>query len=261
MRDVPRWLLPGADSRTGRIESRWIDVGGLWMHARGSAEPAPADRPTVILVHGVGVSSRYLVPTAERLAPDFPVYAPDLPGFGKSDKPARTLSISELADALATWMDAMGIPRAVLLGNSAGCQVIADMALRHLDRIERAVFVGPTIDPRARSLGQQLWRWLRNTPGEAPSQGLVLVRDYRDCGVRRLVETLRYTLEDRVEEKLPHLRVPTLVVRGSRDTIVPQRWAEEVTRLLVQGRLSGKVWIVRDAGYEATHLCASPDGQ
>ena len=45
-------------------------------------------------------------------------------------------------------------------------------------------------------------------------------------------------MEDRVEEKLPHVQVPALVVRGSRDTIVPQRWAEEATRLLPMGRLA-----------------------
>ena len=44
-------------------------------------------------------------------------------------------------------------------------------------------------------------------------------------------------MEDRIEEKLPHVRVPALVVRGSKDPIVPQRWAEEVARLLPMGRL------------------------
>ena len=48
----------------------------------------------------------------------------------------------------------------------------------------------------------------------------------------------RYALEDRIEEKLPYMRVPTLVVRGSRDPIVPQHWAKEATRLLPMGKLS-----------------------
>jgi pimeloyl-ACP methyl ester carboxylesterase len=51
------------------------------------------------------------------------------------------------------------------------------------------------------------------------------------------VRTFRYALRDRIEARLPLVRVPTLVVRGSRDTIVPQRWAEEATRLLPHGRL------------------------
>lgn len=62
--------------------------------------------------------------------------------------------------------------------------------------------------------------------------------DYLSVGTRRAWRTFRYALADRMEEKLPHMRVPTLVVRGSRDTIVPQRWAHEVTGLLPMGRLS-----------------------
>lgn len=52
-----------------------------------------------------------------------------------------------------------------------------------------------------------------------------------------MVKTFRYALEDRMEEKLPHVRVPALVVRGSRDLIVSQRWAEEAASLLPLGRL------------------------
>ena len=57
------------------------------------------------------------------------------------------------------------------------------------------------------------------------------------CGPRRTFATLRYALEDRIEAKLPRVAVPTLVVRGEKDPIVPQRWAEEVTSLLPNGRL------------------------
>jgi pimeloyl-ACP methyl ester carboxylesterase len=48
---------------------------------------------------------------------------------------------------------------------------------------------------------------------------------------------MRVLIRDRIEEKLPHITVPTLVVRGSRDPVVPQSWAAEVARLLPQGRL------------------------
>ena len=63
------------------------------------------------------------------------------------------------------------------------------------------------------------------------------MRDYWQCGLRRLIGTFRYALQDRIEEKLPYVRVPTLVVRGGKDPIVPQRWCEEAVRLLPQGRL------------------------
>ena len=115
------------DQRLGRM---WVNVGGLRVHARAATGAANADAPPVVLVHGLVVSSRYMIPLAERLAERNHVYAPDLPGFGRSDHPERPLDIVGLADALAGWMHAAGIASAVLIGNSLGCKIIADMALR-----------------------------------------------------------------------------------------------------------------------------------
>lgn len=81
----------------------------------------------MVLVHGLVVSSRYMVPTLERLAPYHRVYAPDLPGFGKSDKPPRVLNVAELSDSLVAWMEKIGLKSAALVGNSFGCQIIADL--------------------------------------------------------------------------------------------------------------------------------------
>src|SRR3712207_9324005 len=93
------------EGRLGRLGSRWTQVHGLKWHARVSLEPVPQDCPAVVLVHGLGVSNRYMLPIAEHLARDFRVYAPDLPGFGLSDKPDHVLTLRELADALAAWID------------------------------------------------------------------------------------------------------------------------------------------------------------
>ncbi len=66
----------------------------------------------------------------------------------------------------------------------------------------------------------------------------VELRDYLSAGTRRGWRTLRHALEDQIEENLPRVRAPALVVRGSRDPICPQRWAEEAARLLPRGRLA-----------------------
>ncbi|MEA5515274.1 alpha/beta hydrolase [Nodularia sp. UHCC 0506] len=221
--------------RKGRLQSQYTVVNGLSMHARVSTEPA--DAPVVILVHGVVVSSSYMMPTAELLAPDYRVYAPDLPGYGKSDKPKYTLELSELADSLCKWMDAVGIQRATMLGNSFGCQIIVEFAVRYGDRIERAILQGPTIDRHARTLPQQMWRLLLNSPLEDPSQAPLQAYDYWRAGWPRLVRTVQIALADRIEDKLPYMHVPTLVVRGQHDPIVPQQWAEEVVHLLPNARL------------------------
>jgi pimeloyl-ACP methyl ester carboxylesterase len=223
---------------TGRLVSNEVPVHGLRMHARVSGEELPPSAPTIVLVHGVAVSGRYLLPLAEHLAPRARVYVPDLPGYGRSDRPPRRdLTVPELADALLAWMDRVGLSRPHLIGNSFGCQVIADVAARYPDRVGRLVLQGPTMDPHARSAWRQALRWLAVAPLERPSEGLVLVRDLWDLGPRRAATMIRIALGDPIEQKLARTVAPTLVVRGSRDAIVPRRWAEEAAGLLPNGRL------------------------
>jgi pimeloyl-ACP methyl ester carboxylesterase len=221
----------------GRLQSQYTTVDGLSMHARVSAEPLPEDATVVILVHGLVISSRYMIPTAELLAPITRVYAPDLPGYGESDKPERVLELPELADVLCRWMDEVSIERATMLGNSFGCQIIAEFAVRHPNRIERAVLQGPTFDRHTRSIPEQLLRYITNPQLEQPSLALVMAYDYWLAGFWRIVRTIQIMLEDRIEEKLPYMHVPTLVVRGKEDPIVSQQWAEEVVALLPSGQL------------------------
>ena len=219
----------------------WTDVDSVRMHARVSTASVPRDAPTIVLVHGIGVSGRYLMPTAVRLATTYKVYVPDLPGFGLSGKPSRILDVAGLADALAAWMRVMRLPAATLLGNSFGCQIIAELGVRHPTLVDRVVLQGPTIDAHARSMRRQVLRWTMNSPFEPraawTSLGAVVRQDYRDAGVGRVIATFRHAVRDRIEDKLPRLDVPALVVRGTRDPIVPQRWAHEAARLLPQGRL------------------------
>lgn len=209
----------------------------MLMHARVSEIGVDEGAATVVLVHGLAVSSGYMVPTALRLAPNYRVYAPDLPGFGKSAKPGHVLSVPELADALANWMEVMQLPPAVLLGNSLGCQIIVDFAVRYPERITHAVLVGPAIDQRAPTVHQQAFRLALNMFREPFPFLFVAGREYLATGPRRTVATLKYAFADPMEEHLPFVRVPTLVVRGARDPLAPQEWVEDVQRLLPQSEL------------------------
>jgi 2-hydroxy-6-oxonona-2,4-dienedioate hydrolase len=207
------------------------------MHARTGGPAHRVDAPVVVLVHGLVISSRYMTPTAERLAPYLPVVAPDLPGFGRSDTTSHVLNVREHADALAEWMAACELTRVVLVGNSVGCQVIADLALRHPERVVGAVLSGPTMDPRARTMLRQIGRTAIDAPRERLSLIPLWIGDFLRAGVRRSWTTFRHALDDRLEDKLPAMTMPTLVVRGSRDPIVPQEWAEHACALLPHGRL------------------------
>jgi 2-hydroxy-6-oxonona-2,4-dienedioate hydrolase len=102
------------------------------------------------------------------------------------------------------------------------------------------VLQGPTIDPHARSWSRQVVRWLADGPREPRGIRLTftLFRDYLDSGPRRALQLFRHSLNDRIEEKLPHINAPTVVVRGSRDPIVSQKWAQAAADALPRERLA-----------------------
>ncbi len=215
-----------------------MEVEGLLVHCRAAApEGAPPALP-LVLVHGLGVSSRYMVRLAKVLAAGRPVYAPDLPGFGRSGTPRRPLDVHGQAEFLAAWMPAAGLERAALLGHSLGTQVVADLAFHHPRLAERLILAAPTIDDAGRSVPRELLRLLRDVPREPFSLAPLVTRDYLRAGLGRVLRTLRYALADRIELKLPALNLPVLVVRGTRDPVVSERWTEKVCRLLPQGRLA-----------------------
>ena len=207
-------------------------VGGLDVHAwavgRGNA---------VVLVHGFGVSGRYMIPLARSLAADFSVFVPELPGYGRSEKPRPPLGIGGLATALAGYLDALELERPALVANSMGCQVVTELAVRLPERVGPLVLIGPTVDPEQRVARRQLFAGLRDSGREPLGLLAVAAHDGAVMGLRAALATARSALADRIEERLPLIEQPTLVLRGDKDAFVTAQWAERVSELLPRGRL------------------------
>jgi pimeloyl-ACP methyl ester carboxylesterase len=235
---LDRYQLATSAPRTAwGFQSRWRTVRGVTTHDRCSLGSPDGTLPLVLL-HGLAVSHRYMMPLAARLAGHYPVHVFDLPGFGLSSEPGRVLDVAEHADHLVAWLETAGLPPVVVVGNSFGCQVAVELAVRHPDWVRGLVLVGPTMDPAARTAARQILRWLRDTAREDPLQLPILLRDVRDAGPHRVAVTLAHALRDPIERKLPLVGVPALVTRGSREPIVPMAWAQAATRLLLLGELA-----------------------
>ena len=205
------------------------------MFAHVSTRPLPASLPPVVMVHGLAMSSWYLTPLAQRLAPICRVYVPDLPGFGRSENPPHILTIAGMADALAGWMCAVGLERAVILGHSLGCQVVARFAARYPEMTLGAILVSPTMDPDISWLTFML-RGLYDLAYEPD----VIVRLMAYGSVHatpwRILRTLQHALDDQCETIYPAIQAPTLVVRGERDPVSSQRWAERLASMPARRR-------------------------
>ncbi|MFC5058423.1 alpha/beta hydrolase [Saccharothrix xinjiangensis] len=215
------------------MSAEWTEVEGTPVHA---AVLGPPDAPRVVCVPGLGCSHRYFLPLVRLLGREARVAAVDLPGFGRTPGPPEALDVRGLSTALAGWVRATGRGGAVLVANSAGCQVVADLAVHSPELLGPVLMVSPTMDRHARSATRQLARLVADAPRERPALAPVQALDYLRCGPRRIAATFRHLLADRVEDKLGHVRTPTVVVRGSRDPVVSREWAREVAALLPDGR-------------------------
>jgi pimeloyl-ACP methyl ester carboxylesterase len=238
---------------TGWSAHEFTAAAGTRVHA---AVLGPEGAREVVCVHGLGCSHRYWLPFARALSPRLRTVAVDLPGFGRTRGPAHALDVRGLSLALADWIRATGRGPAVLVANSVGCQVVVDLAVHSPELVGPVVLNGPTFDRHARTTPRQLARLLADAPAERPSLVPALTASYADCGVRRAFATYRYALRDPVERKLRHLRTPVVVARGSRDPIVPRAWAEEVARLLPDGRLAEVPGAGHALNYSAPHELA-----
>jgi pimeloyl-ACP methyl ester carboxylesterase len=241
-------LAAAAPRPDARFDSRWTLVDGVAVHCRATRRDPPGKTP-VLLVHGMAVSHRYLMPLAARLAPRYPVRAVDLPGYGLSGDPGAVLDVRALADRLAAWLEATGEGPVAVVANSFGTQISVSLAAGHPHLLRSLVLVGPTMDPAARTRIRQMLRWLRGLPNEDPSQLPIILRDVADAGLRRAWRTFGIALEHRVERDLPNVRVPTLVTRGSKEAVASQRWVREVVRLLPQGEMA----VVPGSPHDATY--------
>jgi pimeloyl-ACP methyl ester carboxylesterase len=91
---------------------------------------------------------------------------------------------------------------------------------------------------------------------EAPSQPFLVAYEYAVFGFRRFRQTFSYAVADRVEEKLRDVHAPTLVVRGERDPIAPQRWVDEFTARLPRGRMAVVPGAAHTVNYMAPNALA-----
>ncbi|HEX5729097.1 alpha/beta hydrolase [Microbacterium sp.] len=201
------------------LAERWTMIDGVDVFYRESANPP--DARVMTHLHGFGLSGRYLLPTAELLADEFHTLVPDLPGFGRSGKFGIGLDIPDLAHAAARFLDDRGIASTSLVGNSMGCPVILEFAHHYPERIERAVLVSPAggihNQPLRRAVGQ-----LATDGGREPRKMItVATPDYLRFGVPSTFKMFRALTQYPSLQRLLELNVPTLVVLGTRDPLLP----------------------------------------
>ncbi|MET4639342.1 alpha/beta hydrolase [Mycetocola sp. 2940] len=225
-------MAGAADAITGRrrarltpkrpastLAERWTTIDGVDVFYRES--PNPPDAPVMMHLHGFGLSGRYLLPTAERLSSEFHTFVPDLPGFGRSGKPPRALDVPGLARAAVRFLDDRQVEKATLVGNSMGCPVILEFAHRFPERVDRAVLVSPAGGVHNQPLRRAVGQLARDGRREPPRMVGVAAPDYLRFGVPSTFKMFHALTQYPSLNRLLELDIPTLVVLGDRDPLMP----------------------------------------
>jgi pimeloyl-ACP methyl ester carboxylesterase len=217
-----------------------VDVDGIKVFYRveGKGEP-------VILIHGNGLSHGQWKYNIEPMARAYTVYAPDLPGFGLSDKPGVEYSILYYVDFLHSFMDSVGISRSAIAGHSFGGAIAAGFAARHPERTSGLVLSNATcITPVGTSYNKELFSVMLNLmvrnrkifcrpmfySGVASSMldDVVLVTDKKESRKAFFLncqEIMQYSAG--YVDSLKMIKAPTLVIWGQNDMLLPPSDAEK----------------------------------
>jgi pimeloyl-ACP methyl ester carboxylesterase len=246
-----------------------VMVAGYRMHyyVMGPEHGSP-----VVLVHGLGGRCEdwrnlapYLVRAGHR------VYLPDLPGYGRSEKPVDfSYSISDEAAAVVGFMDAQGLKQVDLGGWSMGGWIVQRVAAEHPERVARlmlfdsaGIYEAPAWDTRlftpASSIElEQLDKLLMPNPPQVPdfiAADIVRVSQQNAWVIHRAL-TAMLTGQDATDALLPKLKMPVLIVWGSEDHITPPSQGETMHRLIPNSQLD----IIAGCGHLAPVQCATRIG-
>jgi pimeloyl-ACP methyl ester carboxylesterase len=275
VKSIAGLLHPGADSDYGRRgRSEWLDFPWerhqhrMRIDGRDANFVDAGEGPAVIFVHGLGASWQSWLENIPEFSRDRRVVAMDLPGFGCSDLPEHDISIEHYADWTFRLLDELGIERGTIVGNSMGGFIAADMAIRRPDRVQRLALVSAAVFWQEYRRAQPLVELARRSDAIV-ARALTRVTDdvatrprlrawaLATAGFRyphlierqlahELVRSARRTdgylpaleaLADfPLEEELPKISCPALIVWGAQDTLVPVKDAKRLEALIPDSR-------------------------
>jgi pimeloyl-ACP methyl ester carboxylesterase len=216
-----------------------------------------AGEPLVVLHHSTG--SLGWIPFCAELAREFDVVVPDLPGYGRSERPEWAREPRDLAILIGRAIERLGLDEPTVVGLGMGGFVAAELATMNPGCIGRLVLVGAA--------------GLRPEQGEILDQMLIDYPEYVRAGFRseeaykamfgeeiaQDVQTLwdfsremtaricwkPYMFNRRLEPLLPDVKIPTLLIWGSQDRVVPPSCAQQYARGLPDATLE----LIEGAGH------------
>ncbi len=263
-----------------RLVTAEIRTEELTLYGKRTSFRTGGSGPVILLVHGITGSSAHWEPLLPLLAERFTVIAPDLLGHGKSAKPRGDYSLGAYAAGLRDLLIALDHPRATVVGHSLGGGIAMQFSYQFPERCERLVLVSsgglgndvsvvlraaalpgselvlPLLaSRRVRSVAAGLGRLLghlRLKPGHDIAELATGLGSLADSDARQaFLHTLRSVIDPRGQRVSANDRLhltevmPSLLVWGARDPIIPARHGEAAHEAMPGSRLE----LLPDAGH------------
>jgi len=262
------WRVP--DQPVSALQAKWapppsqfIAVRGMQVHLR---DEGPRDDPVpIVLLHGTSASLHTWEGWTRELTRERRVIRFDLPGFGLTGpSPDGIYTVESYVDTVLAVADRLGVQRFVLAGNSLGGYVAWATAVLHPERVERLVLVDaagypfqsqsvplafriartPILNVLMRDVLPRgvVERSLRDVYGDPTRVTPDLVDRYFDLATRAgnraaLVARFDQTKPGSLADRVPEIQVPTLILWGGKDRLIPLEFGERFARDIHGSRL------------------------
>ncbi|HLH63045.1 MAG TPA: alpha/beta fold hydrolase [Ktedonobacteraceae bacterium] len=208
-----------------------IDVTGLRMHFYSAGRRGDP----IVLVHGLGSSAETWAPLMWLLSKEILVYAPDMPGFGKTPIAPEGVNISTHVLYLKRFLAALGYPRVILAGNSLGGWIATRFAVKHPERVKHLYLLNSAglrreglNSPYAvdRDSARRSMEYIYGRTMPLPSFVLdAVVRNSQNPAYAGFIHS--YDPAEELDNVLAQVKTPTTIIWGQQDGLFPVSIAHE----------------------------------
>ncbi len=229
MSDGGRGKAPAVETTSSEVP---LPPYRFWETRSGAGTP-------VVLIHGLGGSADWWRRNFDALVAEHLVVAIDLVGFGRNrlfaKRTSLPLAFADIAALLARWIGSSFDGPVHLVGNSMGGQIAIHIAARRPDLVRSLTLVNSSGIPFEIAPMQHLENLI--VPPGALSFATILARDAFRSGATSIAVAFARLLRDDARPLIRSISVPTLILWGERDPLVPLSYARQLEQMIAGARL------------------------
>lgn len=222
-------------------------AGGLYYYS--SRQNGDKESPAVVLIHGAGGTHMHWPYNLRRLN-NHRVFAPDLPGHGKSSGLGKQ-SVEKYAETISAWMDAIGLDQALIVGHSMGGAIAQTLAVQRPEVVTGLVLIGTG----ARLEVNQDLLYKFSTPSSTPAAIDMVIKwswnNTKDEKLLKMVKEQMLAIRSAVvygdflacnnfdlTGQVEHIQAPTLIIVGENDKMTPLDLNKQLERKIPKAKMA-----------------------